>query len=377
MKKQFSQKQKLTIVKKGDEIGIKHASEVAEVHYTTVYAWKKQLDAFGESAFLSYRPPRPGRGIKNIAVEDEQAINKVWADNPVYGPGQVRAALRRQGITISIGTVRKIMHANGYQAGDKSKDKKEYTRYEASRPLELAQMDILEVYINKLKIYIILLIDDYSRFILGFKALTETSIDSIIELVEQAIQRYGQMGELLTDRGFVFYSWRGVNRFEKYLEMKGVDQIHASPHHPQTLGKVEALNKRIQNELFRRQHFAGYDHALTGIEEWIEHYNYKRPHQGIGGFLVPAERFHGQSDKILDKITAGLKIAESDNEIIRDILSINVCPNGRITLNILGHSMTIQESKNANTIKQRRDSHIDPGKTYSEGEKRTGKCQRQ
>lgn len=115
------------------------------------------------------------------------------------------------------------------------------------------------MYINKLKVYIVLLIDDYSRFILGFKALTETSIDSIIELVEQAIQRYGQMGELLTDRGFVFYSWRGVNRFEN-VEMKGVDQIHASPHHPQTLGKVEALNKRIQNELFRRQHFASYGH---------------------------------------------------------------------------------------------------------------------
>lgn len=377
MKKQFSQKQKLTIVKKGEKIGIKRAAKVAEVHYTTVYAWKKQLNALGEKAFLSYELSRLGRGIKKIAVEDEQAIKKVWDDNPGYGPGQVRAALRRQGITISIGTVRKIMHANGYQAGDENKDKKEYTRYEASRPLELAQMDILEVYINKLKVYIVLLIDDYSRFILGFKALTETSIDSIIELVEQAIQRYGQMGELLTDRGFVFYSWRGVNRFEKYLEMKGVDQIHASPHHPQTLGKVEALNKRIQNELFRRQHFAGYGHALTGIEEWIEHYNYKRPHQGIGGFLVPAERFHGQSDKILDKITAGLKIPESDNDIIRDILSINVCPNGRIILNILGHSMTIQDPPNDNTLKQRRDSNTDSGKTYPEGEKGAEECQRQ
>lgn len=229
MQKQFSQKQKLTIVKKGKEIGIKRASQVAEVHYTTVYAWKKQLNALGEQAFLSYEPSRPGRGIKKIAVDDENAIQKAWEDNPGYGPGQVRAALRRQGITVSIGTVRKIMHANGYQAHGKNKDKKEYTRYEASRPLELAQMDILEVYINKLKVYIVLLIDDYSRFILGFKALTETSIDSIIELVEQAIQRYGQMGELLTDRGFVFCSWRGVNCFEKYLQMKGVDQIHASP----------------------------------------------------------------------------------------------------------------------------------------------------
>ena len=351
MKKQFSQQQKLTIIEKGEEIGIKQAAEVAGVHYTTVYAWKNQLESFGEKAFLEYEPSRPGRGSKEISKKDEQAILEVWKENPGYGPGQVRDALRRQGITISIGTTRKIMQANGYQASTKKKDKTKVTRYEASRPLELAQMDILEVYINKLKVYIILLIDDYSRFILGFSALTETSIDSIIKLVDQAIQRYGQMGELLTDRGFVFYSWRGVNRFEKYLEMKGVDQIHSRPHHPQTLGKVEALNRRIQNELFRRQHFLSHSDAVVGIEEWVEHYNYKRPHQGIGGFLVPAERFHGQADKVLDKIATGAKIPNGSNDITRDILSVNVGPGGKITLNILGHSMTIQETQNDNYIK--------------------------
>ena len=351
MTKQFNQQQKLTIVEKGEKFGIKPAAEVAKVHYTTVYAWKKQFECLGEKAFLEYEPPRPGRGTKEISKDDEQAILKVWKENPGYGPGQIRAALRRQGITISIGTIRKIIRANGYQAGTKKKDRKKHTRYEASRPLELAQMDILEVYINKLKVYIILLIDDYSRFILGFRALTETSIDSIIKLVYLAIQRYGQMGELLTDRGFVFYSWRGINRFEKYLEMKGVDQIHSRPHHPQTLGKVEALNRRIQNELFRQQHFPSYSHAVAGLEEWVEHYNYKRPHQGIGGFLVPAERFHGQADKVLDKIATCMKIPEEDKNITRDILSVTIGPKGEIMLNILGHSMTIQETQNDNHLK--------------------------
>lgn len=351
MPRQFNQQQKLTIIEKGEKLGIKPAAEVAKVHYTTVYAWKKQLESLGEKAFLEYESARPGRGIKKIGKEDEQAILTVCKENPGYGPGQVRAALRRQGITISIGTTRKIMRANGYHAGTEKKDGKNYTRYEASRPLELAQMDILEVYINKLKVYIILLIDDYSRFILGFKALTETSIDSIIELVDQAIQRYGQMGELLTDRGFVFYSWRGVNRFEKYLEMKGVDHVHSRPHHPQTLGKVEALNRRIRNELFRRHHFLSHSHAVTGVEEWVEHYNYKRPHQGIGGFLVPAERFHGQADNVLDKIVAGVKISEDSDDITRGIISVNVSPDGKIMLNILGHSMTIQETQNENENK--------------------------
>ncbi len=84
----------------------------------------------------------------------------------------------------------------------------------------------------------ILLLDDFSRFILGWRLLENTSIDAVIGLVQDAIDRYGKMVEILTDRGFVFYSWRGVNRFERYLEFEGIDHTHARPHHPQTFAKV-------------------------------------------------------------------------------------------------------------------------------------------
>lgn len=46
--------------------------------------------------------------------------------------------------------------------------KKGCHRFEANRPLELAQIDILEFFINKLKVYLLLLQDDYSRFIVGW-----------------------------------------------------------------------------------------------------------------------------------------------------------------------------------------------------------------
>lgn len=65
-------------------------------------------------------------------------------------------------------------------------------------------MDILEVYVNKLKVFLIILMDDFSRFILGFRLLEETSIDSVIGLVREAVERYGKMEEILTDRGLCF-----------------------------------------------------------------------------------------------------------------------------------------------------------------------------
>ena len=163
-------------------------------------------------------------------------------------------------------------------------------------------MDILEFFINKLKVYMLLLLDDFSRFILGWRLLTETSTDAVILLVQSAIDRYGKMQEILTDRGFVFYSWRGINRFEKFLQTQRIDHTHARPHHPQTLGKVEACNRRIKHEVLDQQHFSNMHEAESAIDSWVYSYNYKRTHQGIGGLVVPPERFHGQADEVLSAL---------------------------------------------------------------------------
>ena len=81
MKKQFNQQQKLSVIEKGEKIGIKPTAQIAGVHYTTVYAWKKQLESLGEELFLKFQTPRPGRGTKKISNENEQAILTVWKEN--------------------------------------------------------------------------------------------------------------------------------------------------------------------------------------------------------------------------------------------------------------------------------------------------------
>ena len=135
--KQFTQKQKLSIVKSAAEIGIKQASEVAGVHYTTVYDWRHKLGGLGEDAFLAYQPSYPGRGIKEISPVKASAVLDCWKRNPGFGPGQVRGQLRRQGITVSIRSIRKILKANRYVPIGKKPTKRKSQRFEARRPLEL------------------------------------------------------------------------------------------------------------------------------------------------------------------------------------------------------------------------------------------------
>jgi transposase InsO family protein len=344
-RKHLTQKQKLSILESANEIGIEKAADLAGIHYTTVYDWQKKLDVLGERTFLSYRPPSRGRGIKKITAEQENAVLDTWGRYPGFGPSQIHNQLRRQGVTISTRTVQKIMSANGYQVKAKKQKEKESERFEANRPLELVQMDIMEFFIHKLKVYLLLLLDDFSRFILGFRLLSETSIDAVIGLMQEVIYRYGKMEEILSDRGFVFYSWRGANRFERYLEVEGIHNTHSRPHHPQTLGKIEAVNKHLQKELIKREEFKSVSEAEVAIEKWIKTYNYERTHQGLGGFLVPAERFHGRVDEVLKFICEGLdptaKTCYVMEGISRSLVNLVIESEGRMTLYFLGQPLKL------------------------------------
>jgi transposase InsO family protein len=342
--KQFTQEQKLTILQSAKEVGVKEAAELAGVHYTTVYDWCKKLEALGKENFLANVTKFRGRGPKKISEEQEKAILDSWKLHPGFGPGQIRNQLRRQGVSISSRTVRKIMEANGYKGRQKKSGEKECQRFEASRPLELVQMDILEFFVNKLKVYLLLLQDDHSRFIVGCRLASETSIDLVIRVVQDSINRYGKMEEILSDRGFVFYSWRGGNRFEKYLESERIDHTHARPHHPQTLGKIESTNKQIQKELLRRQRFESTSEAEEAIGKWVNVYNYERTHQGLGGFLVPADRFQGREDEVKQCIARQLDPTAQNcyhiDGISRSLFNVTLEPDGGLKLHLFGHPIS-------------------------------------
>jgi transposase InsO family protein len=331
-------------------MGIKEAAQVTEVHYTTVYDWKRHLEALGEKGFLAYKPSYPGRGIKKISPKKEEAILCTWKRYEGFGPGQVRNQLRRQGITVSIRTVRKVMEANGYTNPRRKKAQKDDgNRFEARRPLELVQMDILEFFIHKLKVYLLLLVDDFSRFILGWRLLDRTSIDEVIGLVQEAIDCYGKMEEMLTDRGFVFYSWQGANRFERYLEVEGIDHTHASAHHPQTLGKIEALNGHLRTELLEHKEFSGVNEAKGALTQWVFHYNYERTHQGLGGVLVPADRFHGLTKVVLSNLGKGVDLGNLHwycfRGVERSLINLAVDCEGKLSLYILGQSISLGSAR--------------------------------
>ena len=94
-----------------------------------------------------------------------------------------------------------------------------------------------------------------------------------------SVNRYGKMQVVMTDAGSAFYSWNGINRFQKLLSEKyGVDQIKARS--PRSNGKIENVNKQIEKEVLDVKRYAGLEEADHALEKGLRFYNFERTHLG-------------------------------------------------------------------------------------------------
>lgn len=258
------------------ELGASVTSVVPWI-FKNVAQGKEQLDHQSQDVHKGYH-------------KNWQAVLDLWRSRPGLGPAQIRNQLYRKGIKISVATVRKILEENGYTPPKMALKEVEINRYEAVRPLELVHMDFKHFYINKQKVYLLLMQDDFSRFLMGYKMTNGENMQVVIELFEECINRYGKMQSVMTDAGSAFYSWNGINRFQKLLsEEYGVDQIKATT--PRSNGKIENVNKQIEKEVLDVKLYASLEEANEAIRQWVRFYNFERTHMGLPTGMVPADRF--------------------------------------------------------------------------------------
>lgn len=229
---------------------------------------------------INYRQAHPEHGYKRI---EDHLKSRYFV---VVPRKKIRELLKRHGLTGD--------SDSSFDQSSFSQSGKGTRRFEAPYPRDLYQMDITYVYlVNQTICYLVVVVDDHSRFCVSCELRRDYRGISMIEVLHRAIERYGKPSKLLTDQGSSFYSWsREQTLFSRYLDDMKIEHIVADPHSPQTLGKVERFHQTIQRELLNKSHFVSYEEARQRIENYMHHYNYERPHQGIGG-ACPASRFQG------------------------------------------------------------------------------------
>jgi hypothetical protein len=72
-----------------------------------------------------------------------------------------------------------------------------------------------------------------------------------------------------------------------------------------TLGKIERFWQNIWDEFLSRAQFDSFEAARERVRFWVQYYNHRRPHQGIGG-LCPADRFFEVRDDLRKVMEQGI-----------------------------------------------------------------------
>ena len=296
--KRYPPKLRAEILQYAEINSVRAASEKYQVSQGTIHVWRHKH-------IIDSKAPEEQRMNEKTVVSPEERDNQVlgvWHDNPGFGPSQIKNMLSRIGLKMSVATVRNIMEANGY-VPPKMKPRERIDRYEASRPRELYHLDFCHFYIHKQKQALLFIQDDFSRYIAGWALVQHETADAVIDGFETSVSRYGKPERVMSDRGSAFHSWKGLSRFQKMLEDYEIN-FHLAKE-PRVNGKVEALNGAFQKECLRVQEFMDLTDAARGIGSWVERYNHSRTHHGLGGILVPADRFYGLAERTLKLIELG------------------------------------------------------------------------
>jgi transposase-like protein len=145
--------------------------------------------------------------------------------------------------------------------------------------------------------FLFVAVDDHAR--LGFTQLKpDERPGCAVSFLRAVIKYLAQLGvtvrRVLTDNGNAFRS----KRFAKACRILRIKHSFTRPYRPQTNGKAERF---IQSALREWAYGIPYHHSsqrATMLNRWIHHYNWHRPHRGIGG-LAPVSRLAASRNNLL------------------------------------------------------------------------------
>jgi len=263
----------------------------------TYYNWVKKKKA-GSKNSIKRKP------WNSIRKEEEQTVIDHARASPELSSRQLSLKLVDDyGCWISESTVYRILkreglvkkaEIKGFAAG------KEYYR-KTKKPNEMWATDCsyLRV-IDWGYYYLVTVMDDYSRYILAWDLKRDMTSDSLIDVIQQAIDATGMFQvsvkdrtSLLSDNGAGYVS----RAFGDYLRLVGIKHILAAPFHPQTNGKIEWYHHTLKGEI-NQVPFEMPSELREAIEEFFEYYNHRRYHEALGN-VTPADVYYGRREDIL------------------------------------------------------------------------------
>jgi len=288
----------------GSELPCRRALVQLRLPRSTYYRWlKRQTEGRLED--------RKGGSLlpwNKMSPEEEARVLAEARTSPELSARQLAWKVTDSGHTyVSESTVYRILKREGLIKPAEVigfKAAREYRR-KTTRPNELWASDCCHLrVIDWGWYYLETVMDDFSRFILSWDLKIDMTGGSLEDVIQQAVDITGMTDVPLEDRT-VLLSDNGAGyisqQFNQYLRLVGIRHITASPFHPQTNGKIERYHRTIKGEINQ----VPYDmpsELKQAIQAFIEYYNYRRYHEGLGN-VTPYDVYTGKQYEIIRRRT--------------------------------------------------------------------------
>ncbi len=140
-------------------------------------------------------------------------------------------------------------------------------------------------------------IDDHAR--ISFTAMhPDEKTPQAVQFLKNAVAYYAGLcvtiKRLLTDNGSAFRS----RDFAKTCVALGIKHRFTRAYRPQTNGKAERFIQSALREWAYGWTYQNSEHRTIALASWQHHYNWHRPHSGIGG-VAPMSRLRTSENNLL------------------------------------------------------------------------------
>ena len=246
------------------------------------------------------------RSPRALAPEEQEAVLDLLHSEPFVDktPPQIYTALLDQGIYLaSISTMYRLLRQRKEVRERRNQlTHPVYARPElmAGRPNELWSWDITKLRGPLRGIYYCLyvILDVFSRYIVGWTIQTCESQDIAKELIEQSCEKQeimeGQLN-IHADRGPAMKS----KTVAELMVILGVTKSHSRPHVSNDNPYSEAQFKTMKYRPDYPDRFASLEEARTFCEEFVQWYNTEHYHSGIA-MVTPEDLHYGRAPQIIE-----------------------------------------------------------------------------
>ena len=219
-------------------------------------------------------------------------VQQVFDDSAQrFGAEKIRITLAENGVRVSAKRIAAIMQELGLRSirPDAKKQYKKQQQYKkqnllerqftADYPNQIWVSDITYFKVNDYWVYLCIILDLYSRKIIGYRVSRNASTNLVTSTFQFALRERGNPS------GLTFHSDRGKQytsaAFTKLLQKCGVKQSFSATARPHDNAVAEAFFASFKKEEAYRREYTSEQSYRKSVEHYIQFYNELRPHRTL------------------------------------------------------------------------------------------------